>query len=818
MDLSNQTMPTGDLKAAMEKLLQKDEQAVNKSWGFDDGDEGDTTDGTTQHLNQISVNPGDSDSNTNNAKLSSNARDWGFDDSDEEETASSPGRNSVYPHKSDALRAKPSEGADWGFDDSDGEQTADSNPRKVATSEKSGDDNRELSDDDDSVYTYEPSDMGESTELNGKPSNNDNDWMSEDESGSSGSDSSNSRSKYIQSILEAIEKEREGKSKIPLLRTPLGSAVGALDVDLVRQRLPDHDVKILDYSDNTLIHLVADPQLNDDAASRFTSWEELLEATRGVVRLLVDSGLDIDAVNKSGDTPLLSTIGRFKGGYYKNVYPHEEPRGNDRWGEGHVIIALLEVGANIDRLASVRSDVCDQIWEERGRGSSSDDEELEIKEVSTLDLWITVDSSKIRFPEKYDDVLRTLFSKMPNPNVRREGKTVLHRLVESELSVDRKCHLIRTLLESETTRPLNIDSLDDTGKTPFLHALRTARATASEMIQLADFFLELGARPEIVSARGATAISGVYLNVFLEPDSKRCEVIEHLIKSTPSLGDSTNGNNKLVMVTPIWILASALYTGDIATARLLLKLGMKHRLHEAVNFPANSSGSKVPLSRELKVLRRQRATLTVFDIAFYSLTMENNAWEEFLRKYDDSLKSVTNSYDEDIDEDEEDETDNETWSCKSSTHAACQCNKNADEGDGSSQGEWETDGETEDTDGDDEPGDIYIPLTFDDDDEEIASTDDKVDDGFASLKDIINHVTGTEDKDITTIEKRIRPDERLGVMNLAAGILFGVHRDFWASFCKHYKIPDDDFSLLLKEDVIHVPTELLMSLKTIFQN
>ncbi|KAF3916920.1 hypothetical protein ABW21_db0205346 [Orbilia brochopaga] len=660
--------------------------------------------------------------------------------------------------------------------------------------------------------------------------------------------SDDSRSNWIRSIVESVHKENETKSQVPLLHTPLGAAVAALDATLVQQRLADNDVNILDYGDNTFLHLIADPQLNDDAASRVASWDELLQATKEVVHLLVESGLSTEAVNKEGSTPLLSTISRFKGAYYKHVYPNGEP-GSNKYGEGHVIIALLEAGANVDKWVHVWGDTWDRdpIWEEQPQDPDSEEEKVP-NPLSTLDLWMRADPSTIRHPEKFEEVMRTLYSKVLNPNARREGKTILYRLVESGMSVDRICHTIRTLLDSENPRPLNIDSLDDTGKTPFIHALRTVRAnTASEMIALADFFLELGARPEIISTKRATAITSVYLNGFLGPGSRR-EVIEHLLKATSS-SDDFPGHSKLVAVTPAWVLASAFYTGDVAIAKMLLKAGMKHRLHEIVKFPANPlrQCSRVPSWRALEVLSRQSPKMTVYDVAFYQLTMESKIWSNYLYRYDDRLKSPSysdRSFDEGDDSGDE-ATDNETWSCKSSTHGNCNCNERVDKGnednndDENGDAEWETDDEGDESDSQ------YIPLTskhltaggtdeIEQGNDSIDSHDDSIDedhggddtggegDGaendYISFKKIIKFITTADDNGTPLGEKKIRVDEGFGAINFTTGILFGVHRDFGPSFCSHHKISNDDLGLVLRRDVVRVPTELVGQLKKSWQD
>lgn len=97
------------------------------------------------------------------------------------------------------------------------------------------------------------------------------------ESGSS----SDSLRKFAQEVGKGLDKCLQQR---PLMSSPLGAAVAALDVPLVRELLPDHDSQVLDSNGNTLLHLIANPQINDDAASAFSSWEELVDRATEVVR------------------------------------------------------------------------------------------------------------------------------------------------------------------------------------------------------------------------------------------------------------------------------------------------------------------------------------------------------------------------------------------------------------------------------------------------------------------------------------------------------------------------------------------------------
>ncbi|KAJ6259801.1 hypothetical protein Dda_5442 [Drechslerella dactyloides] len=289
------------------------------------------------------------------------------------------------------------------------------------------------------------------------------------------------------------------------------------------------------------------------------------------------------------------------------------------------------------------------------------------------------------------------------------------------------------------------------------------------------------------------------------------------------MNDSPTGNSKLVEITPTWVLALALYAGDVVTASILLKSGMKRRLNEALDFPRFVrapwlSGSSKPRLKELRVLWRklQQPILTVFDIAFCQFTLSEVA-DSLLQlpyrsfpKYAGSVESSgpspsDSSFDEDDQDDGED--DNRTWSCKSSTHGSCQCNRGIDE-DGESD-EWideddETGDEADDSDNE------YVPLDLD----QLASG--KYDDEGSEYFDDSDGEGDDEESNMNRQENEV--DERLGAITFIAGIPFGARRDFGLKFRAYHSLSKDHLSPLLKQDVFHVPAEILKEIEEILQS
>ncbi|EWC47688.1 hypothetical protein DRE_02888 [Drechslerella stenobrocha 248] len=347
---------------------------------------------------------------------------WGF--SDEELTAGQGYRRTRLSIPQTGLGAVPKDDG-WGFGGSDDEnivpKVGDCTER-VSTNKRWGFDG---SDEDTPVATASrstevPLHRNGSEIYNDKPSKN---------VGWGFGDSDVEESKASGPIIAARKKKGAVQRDTPLLKTPLGAAVAALDAATVRRLVtePAHDVQIVDLYNNTLLHLLANPQLNENAAAQFTCWDQLLQRTREVLSLLVDSGLEIEAVNKINETPLSAAIGwRYQDYYPNDFYPSGRLKEFYKCGEGHVIIALLEAGARVNRVpyeaesdSNLPQELRELIRIYRPRHSSFTISHGNLTlsyngtrwaARSAIDMWIAMDPTVTRFPDRFDDVLQALLA------------------------------------------------------------------------------------------------------------------------------------------------------------------------------------------------------------------------------------------------------------------------------------------------------------------------------------------------------------------------------------------------------------------------
>lgn len=133
--------------------------------------------------------------------------------------------------------------------------------------------------------------------------------------------------------------------------------------------------------------------------------------------------------------------------------------------------------------------------------------------------------------------------------------------------------------------PLYIDSLDDNGDTPLLHLLRFPENRDSDHIfSLARLLLDAGARADFVPVKEKTAISALFENRSLS-NRARLDFMAYLVDCEARKDTNRPINHsKLVSVTPAWVLAKTLYEREIETTAFLIKHGMRHRLHDEVDF------------------------------------------------------------------------------------------------------------------------------------------------------------------------------------------------------------------------------------------
>ncbi|KAK3695758.1 hypothetical protein B0T22DRAFT_438711 [Podospora appendiculata] len=313
--------------------------------------------------------------------------------------------------------------------------------------------------------------------------------------------------------------------------------------------------KIVDPEGNTLLHLIGNPELNHNAASSFTSWEDIVEACKQVVHLLISSGLDVEAHNDAGQTPLHTCV----------LIDKNLSSARRGWATGHAIIALLDAGAEID----VRDSV--YMWRDGVFGKQIS--------ASILDLWAATEAQTPQFPAAYDDVLRYIVSKAPKSlNALRGGQTVLHKLLVTFLWLD-AAHV---------------------GLTPLLDLLGSysMEMDAHRTISLAGLLLDQGACLESVavspkgvlasvSPNGVSVIALIHATREWTSEEYRLEVMRWLVdyfNSSHRNAGCKLGHSKLLDDAPTFVLAVALYLGEIRMAAFLMRFGMKSRLNERLEF------------------------------------------------------------------------------------------------------------------------------------------------------------------------------------------------------------------------------------------
>lgn len=398
------------------------------------------------------------------------------------------------------------------------------------------------------------------------------------------------------SIDRASEYTDEEDKPEWLHETPLGEAVASLDVPLVRKLLDEnHNARITDQHFNTLLHVVANPRFNK--AHTFDSWTELLQATRDMVNMLVANGVKIDRENGSGCPPILVTVANYCCQWVNEtsnlVYHQPISRRRTYWAQGHAIVALLEAGA-------------DTSWSKITRGWQA---------YSILDICLHTLPQDTRFPETWDLVLKTLISKVPNLSAIVGEEPTVHKLLRAGIEPDRLQVLLQKLMDPVNPRPYRIDCVDVKGNTALL-ALILERTKWSESTirnplydDLSDYdesededddygagkmftsrtvgliktLVGAGARLDYLSTMGDTVLTMAYSAPWRYDLYERhvvSNMLQLILMGSCLPGHCKPGHSRLVDVTPTWILADAIHRGRTKIAGLLLKYGMKDRLHE----------------------------------------------------------------------------------------------------------------------------------------------------------------------------------------------------------------------------------------------
>jgi hypothetical protein len=314
-----------------------------------------------------------------------------------------------------------------------------------------------------------------------------------------------------------------------------------------------------DKEGNNLIHMMAKSTVPDRAQARH-NWTETLNATREIIKVLVEHGVKIEAKNESGLTPLLATVSRLIEHTHKNVDETQTP-----WLEGCAIIALIEAGANMTIIKF---------------GDP----------YPYLDLWIYNANEDLCHPETYCDVLLCITERVKD----LDFSALVHKAIRGGLGYTSE-RAVHCLLSDLHPKPANVNALNDNGDTPLLAVLQSPckerklsfESPLESIISMASALLGAGAKLDFISSSGNTAILSAVSDhrERWRSDDEDVRLMEFLLNFNHSIdAGSEAGHWKLVDITPTIALTRAAFMGWTRTLKFLLDHGMYNRLGELVTF------------------------------------------------------------------------------------------------------------------------------------------------------------------------------------------------------------------------------------------
>ncbi|KAF3111869.1 hypothetical protein TWF706_011601 [Orbilia oligospora] len=354
---------------------------------------------------------------------------------------------------------------------------------------------------------------------------------------------------------------------------PLGQAVTRRDVESVRKLLGEdpQSACVRDKEGNNLLHLMADLRVSDPAKARL-NWADTINATKEVVKILIEYKVDIEARNQSRMTPLYVP-------FRKQLMPYSgrSDGAQKGWLEGHAVIALIEAGANTkidlgNDDGSRNSNFCDNI----------------------LEAWIHESCEDFCHSETYRDVLLSIIQRVEDLDPPNTDLPLLHRVIRAGTG-PHSGEALRCLTSKVHPKPANVDSLDREGDTPLLallssnnHVFKYFPETALEFtINAAKALLECGAQIDFTSESGNTAILSAVSShrTRWRSDEEDVQLMDFLLNFDRSIDDGLEpGHWRLINITPTVALTNAVCLGRPKTVKFLLEHGMHDRLDKRVTF------------------------------------------------------------------------------------------------------------------------------------------------------------------------------------------------------------------------------------------
>ncbi|KAF3307874.1 hypothetical protein TWF173_002112 [Orbilia oligospora] len=314
---------------------------------------------------------------------------------------------------------------------------------------------------------------------------------------------------------------------------------------------------------------MADLRVSDPAKARL-NWADTINATKEMVKILIEHKVDIEARNQYRMTPLYVP-------FRKQLMPYSgrSDGAQKGWLEGHAVIALIEAGANTkidlgngDR----RESFCDNL----------------------LEVWVHRSCEDFCHSETYRDVLLSLMQRVEDPDPPDTYLPLMHRVIRAGTG-PHSGEALRCLTSKLHPKPARVDSLNEKGDTPLLALLSSDNDVSKDFpetaleftINAAKAILECGAQIDFTSESGNTAILSAVSGhrSRWRSDEEDVQLMDFLLNFDRSIDDGLEpGHWRLINITQTVALTKAVCMGRPKTVKFLLGHGMHDRLDERVRF------------------------------------------------------------------------------------------------------------------------------------------------------------------------------------------------------------------------------------------
>ncbi|PYI27940.1 ankyrin repeat protein [Aspergillus indologenus CBS 114.80] len=279
---------------------------------------------------------------------------------------------------------------------------------------------------------------------------------------------------------------------------------------------------------------------------RHGNWEEYLDYTSKLIRLLLDAGAAVNAKD-TGYPPLTPIAAAVDLGVWN----------------GGIVSALLAAGADLHESILSAGD-------------------------TVLHSWASIVGPRLDYPRSYIPTLRRIVTAMPDIDIRNkfESDTPLHSLSTTYHPEDEFEQACEILLEHDP--PADLNAQTRRGATPLSIALETKDDPARRGL----FLLHKGASPTLLTDQDKDILFAIANNSVLH-DKETYELITAVLQYISSgrsatkskmgdTGDIHETYQKLFLPNQgaIHSLIAAVIRGKVRTTTLLLSLGLRSRLND----------------------------------------------------------------------------------------------------------------------------------------------------------------------------------------------------------------------------------------------